>query len=85
MPVKNIANNCCCVRPILPLTYNESLSYMEDLCGLIAKMNEIINFINGNIEEQLKEYIDKEFNNMMMNAMYDPETETLSLYLRKVG
>lgn len=81
--IDNIKNYPC--THVLPLVYDDSLSYYENICKLTNKMNEIINFFNGNIEQQLKDYIEKEFNNMMLNAMYDANTETLSLYLRKVG
>ena len=46
-------------------------------------MNELISFANNELEEQLKEYINQEFNNIMVDSMYDAETETLILYLRK--
>lgn len=32
--------------PVLPTVYDESLSYYEQLCKLVNKMNEIINVIN---------------------------------------
>ena len=44
-------------------------------------MNEMINFLNNNISEEIKLYIEEEFNNMMLDAMYNAETETLILYL----
>lgn len=65
----------------LPTSYLASLSYEQQLIYLCRKMDEVINFINNKIDEKLKEYIDQEFNNMMLNAMYNAETETLILYL----
>lgn len=46
------------------------------------KTNEIICFINNVLDEKLIEYIDKRFNDIMLNSMYDAETETLILYLK---
>ena len=69
----------------LPTSYLASLSYEQQLIYLCRKMDEIINFVNNNITEQIKEYIQEEFNNIMLNAMYDAETETLILYLDNQG
>lgn len=70
---------------VLPTIYQDALSYDETLNKVCYALNALIDFFNGTLEQELKDYIEKEFNNMMMNAMYDPETETLSLYLVKVG
>ena len=68
-----------CGAKILPLTYDDSLSYYEQVCKLTTKMNEIINVINTNLNEVLKEYIDTQFNNLIINAIYDENTETITL------
>lgn len=68
-----------CGAKILPLTYDDSLSYYEQLCKLTTKMNEIVNFININVDKALTEYIDKQFNNLIINAIYDESTETITL------
>ena len=36
-----------CSAKILPLTYDDSLSYYEQLCKLTNKMNELVDFVNG--------------------------------------
>ena len=41
--------------PILPLTYDESLSYYEVLCKLTAKVNELVEIINRLNAEKEKE------------------------------
>lgn len=46
-----------------------------------GKINEIIRFINSVLEQKLIEYIEEKFNDMMVDSMYDAETETLILYL----
>lgn len=68
-----------CGAKILPLTYDDSLSYYEQVCKLTTKMNEIINVINTNVNEVLKEYIDSQFNNLIINAIYDENKETITL------
>lgn len=68
-----------CGAKILPLTYDDSLSYYEQVCKLTTKMNEIINIINTNVNEVLKEYIDSQFNNLIINAIYDESNEIITL------
>ena len=62
------------------------------LYGMICKMGEYLDAfqhnidymydeLNGEILDKLKEYIDTNFNDMMINTMYIAETETLVLYL----
>ena len=49
--------NVCCQK-VLPLVYDESLSYYEVLCKVIQKLNELIK-INNNIRDEIhKEYVD---------------------------
>lgn len=72
-----------CVTPVLPTVYSDALSYGEQLNHLTLKMNEIIGLINGELDEALEKLIDEKFNNIMLDAMYDPITETLVLYLNK--
>ena len=64
-------------QKILPLTYDDSLSYYEAICKLTSKMNEIIANINDHLEDYVREQLDKLF----INAIYDEKTETLVLVL----
>lgn len=66
---------------VIPLAFDESLSYLEDIASLRQKLNEVIEFVNDVIDDKIVDYIDKRFNDMMINAMYEEETETLVLYL----
>ena len=68
-----------CSAKILPLSYDDSLSYYEQLCKLTNKMNELVEFINSNFSEQIQNYLDKKFNDLMINAIYDESTETIVL------
>ena len=79
-----VKNSCMCyTTKVIPLAFDESMSYYEQICKLTSKMNELIEFANNELTETLKEYIEKEFNNIMLDTMYDPETETLTMYLVK--
>lgn len=81
--IKNIRQ--CYSQKVIPLAFDESLSYYENICKLVAKMNEIIDFANNELSEELKTYIDKRFNDIMLDTMYEPETETLIMYIKKGG
>ena len=65
------------VFPIIPLEYAESLSYMEWLIKLTKNQNEISKLLSGNIDNLIEEYIDKRFDNLMINATYNEEKETI--------
>lgn len=79
-----LRKSCMCyTTKVIPLAFDESMSYYEQICKLTSKMNELIEFANNELTETLKEYIEKEFNNIMLDTMYDPETETLTMYLVK--
>lgn len=68
-----------CSVKILPVSYDDSLSYYEQLCKLTNKMNELVEFINSNFGEQIQNYLDKKFDDLMINAIYDEATETIVL------
>lgn len=68
-----------CSAKILPVSYDDSLSYYEQMCKLTNKINEIVEFINGNLSEVIQNYIDKKFNDLIINAIYDEATETIIL------
>jgi hypothetical protein len=68
-----------CSVKILPVSYDDSLSYYEQLCKLTNKMNELVEFINSNFTEQIQNYLDKKFDDLMINAIYDEATETIVL------
>lgn len=68
-----------CSAKILPLTYDDSLSYYEQVCKLTDKMNEIVDFINCDISERIQQYINERFDTLMINAIYDESTETIIL------
>lgn len=69
--------SCLPVFPIIPLEYAESLSYMEWLMRLTKNQNEISKLLSGNIDSLIENYIDTRFNNLMINATYNEEEETI--------
>ena len=79
--MEKIKSNCMCYsQKVLPLAFDESLSYLEQVCKINAKLNELISVFNDELSQDLKDYIDENFNNIMLNAMYDDETETIIFY-----
>lgn len=71
----------CRCQKILPLVYDDSLSYYENLCKLTSKMNEIIDDINDGFESLISQKIDEFFNKIMIDAIYNESEETI--YLKK--
>lgn len=66
-------------QKVLPLSYDDSLSYYENVCKLVDKMNEIINAINTSFEDLVIEEIHKYF----IDTIYDSNTESLILTLKE--
>ena len=58
---------------ILPLTYDDSLSYYEVLCKLTSKMNEMIEYINT----EFVQYVQQVIGDIFVESTYDSETKTL--------
>lgn len=64
---------------ILPLVYDDSISYYEQLCKLTNTINDILAMFNGDISGIIEKYINEKFDNLMINAIYDETTETIFL------
>jgi len=71
---------CLTEFPFLDTSF-DAVNEWQVLQKLGEKTNEIIKFVNDMLDEKLNEYIDSRFNDMMIDAMYDAQTETLMLYL----
>lgn len=78
--IKPVHIGCLTEFPFLDTTF-DAVTEWEVLQKLGEKTNEVIRFVNNVIEDKISEYIDQRFNDMMIDAMYDAETETLVLYL----
>lgn len=66
-------------QSILPLVFDDSISYYEAVSRLVFTVNQLIALINGSVDEILKDCIDSQFDNLMINAIYDEKTETIIL------
>lgn len=64
--VKRVSCNC---YKVIPLVFDNSLSYYETICGFAAKLNEIINTVNN------QGVTIAEFTNMVNQAFNDYKTE----------
>ena len=64
-------------QSILPLVFDDSISYYEAISRLFFTVNKLIALINNSVDESLKKYIDERFDNLMINAVYDEKTETI--------
>ena len=62
---------------VLPLVYDDSLSYYEVLAKVTEKLNDVIYIVNDRLDDYIREQLD----NLFINAIYDASTETLILTL----
>lgn len=76
----NYVPNYHCQK-ILPLVYDDELSYYEYLCKLTDTTNKIIDNINDEFKTLVSQKIDEFFNDMMVDAIYKEDEETI--YLKK--
>lgn len=76
----NYVPNYHCQK-ILPLVYDDELSYYEYLCKLTDTMNKIIDNINNEFKTLISQKIDEFFNDIMIDAIYKEDEETI--YLKK--
>lgn len=81
------------IVPLRPTTINNNFPFLDEtfdemtewgqIQKIQEKLNECINIINNVIDEKINDYIDKRFNDIMLDAMYIQETETLVMYLAR--
>lgn len=62
---------------ILPLVYDESLSYYEVLAKIAAKINELIQAFGDNVVDVIRSVV----STVVVDASYDESTETLTIVL----
>lgn len=63
----------------LPLEYDNSLSYYEQLCRLNKTVNEIKNALNGDIGELVDDYLTDNFDKLVVGAVYNQTDESITL------
>ena len=68
------------VHKVLPAVYDESLSYYELLCKVVAKLNEVVEQSNGVAEglEELKNYVDTYFDNLDIQEEVDAKLDEMA-------
>lgn len=64
-------------QKVLPLVYDDSLSYYEVLCKLRDKINELIGFITDNIEDMVRDVVEKYF----AEITYTESTQSINFIL----
>jgi len=78
--IRKIHVGCLAKFTYLDYTFDSNTEW-QILQKLGENINEVIAFINDSLDASIQEYIDRRFNEMIINAMYEEETETLVLYL----
>lgn len=68
-----------CTNFVLPLVFDDSLSYAEQIAKLRAALKEISEFVNGNIDDYLSQWIAENFNDLMIKASYNETSESIIL------
>lgn len=68
--------------PILEDDFDALTDY-ELFSKMVGYVKSLDAYVKGKMEDELKAYINQEFNNIMMDTIYDPVTETLVLYLNR--
>lgn len=82
--IKPVHTGCLTNFPFLDETFDSITTY-EMIQKLGGKVNELVRFVNDVLEKELNEYINEKFNDMIINTMYEAETETLVLFLDERG
>lgn len=79
----------CNINPFIENNFDSLTQYQmlmklsEKVNELSEKVNELISVFNDTVDSKIKDYIDVQFNNIMLNTIYDSESETLTMYLDK--
>lgn len=68
--------------PILEDDFDALTDY-ELFSKMVGYVKSLDAYVKNKLDDELKKYIDERFNDLMLDAMYDAETETLILYLNE--
>lgn len=63
----------------------DALTDYELFSKMVGYVKELNNFFKNELEKNIQKYIDENLDNILMNAMYDSETEILRLYHEEVN
>lgn len=64
-------------QKVLPLVYDDSLSYYEVLNKVVFKLNELIEYVTENIQELIMPIVEK----LGVGVTYESSTETIKLFV----
>lgn len=78
--IKPIKNMCLSISAI-PNAYTLGATTEQQIFNLMNKLNEVIITFNNVITDTIDEYIEGRINELFVDSLYDPETETLELYI----
>lgn len=68
--------------PILEDDFDALTDY-ELFSKMVGYVKSLDSFVKNELDVQLKAYIDKRFNDILLDTMYDSETETLIMYINR--
>lgn len=68
--------------PILEDDFDALTDY-ELFSKMVAYVKSLDDFVKNKLDAELKEYIDERFNDILLDTMYDPATETLIMYINR--
>lgn len=71
-----------CIKPLLPVCLDNCFTEAEQIAKINYAVNCIIHDVND-LPEILKKYIQENFKSYILGAMYNPENETLTLYIKE--
>lgn len=75
-----ILRNCVLENfPILEDDFDALTDYAL-FSKMVAYTRELKDYIENNLEDVIEKYVEDNFNNIMINAMYDSDNEKLILY-----
>ena len=63
----------------------DALTDYELFSKMVAYVKDLDNFVKNELDGAIQKYIDSQFDNLMINAMYDSENEKLILYKEEVN
>lgn len=67
------------VNKVIPLVYDDSLSYYEVLCKLVNTVNQLIDAMGEETAELLEKLIAEKLDELMLVALYDATTERITI------
>ena len=79
-PVKPLCFHC---DPILPLVYDDSLSYMEVLAKVVDKLNAVIEDVNDNLSEYMSEFVEAHLSDIWGDITWNSTDKSLTFVLKE--